>query len=91
MSRLLLDTLEIALAVHLVLIMVCVWRVWRGENVIDRLIAADMVTMLVLSILVILALIQRSSIFIDVALGLAVLGSLSTIALAKYIADQRRF
>ena len=91
MSRLLLDTLEIALAVHLVLIMVCVWRVWRGENVIDRLIAADMVTMLVLSILVLLALIQRSSIFIDIALGLAVLGSLSTIALAKYIADQRRF
>jgi multisubunit Na+/H+ antiporter MnhF subunit len=91
MSRLLLDTLEIALAVHLVLIMVCVWRVWRGENVIDRLIAADMVTMLVLSILVILALIQRSSIFIDIALGLAVLGSLSTIALAKYIADQKRF
>ena len=91
MSRLLLDTLEIAMAVHLVLIMVCVWRVWRGENVIDRLIAADMVTMLVLSILVILALIQRSSIFIDIALGLAVLGSLSTIALAKYIADQKRF
>ena len=91
MSRLLLDALEIALAVHLVLIMVCVWRVWRGENVIDRLIAADMVTMLVLSILVILALLQRSAIFIDIALGLAVLGSLSTIALAKYIADQKRF
>ena len=71
MSRLLVDALEIALAVHLVLVMVCVWRVWRGENVIDRLIAADMVTMLVLSILVILALLQRSAIYIDIALGLA--------------------
>ena len=90
MNRLLLSVIEISLAVHLVLVLVCVFRVWRGENVIDRLIATDMVTMLALSILVILALMQQNAIYIDIALGLAVLGSLTTIALAKYIADQKR-
>ena len=42
---------------------------------------------LTLSILVLLALIERDSIYVDVALGLAALGFIGTIALAKYVAD----
>jgi multisubunit Na+/H+ antiporter MnhF subunit len=83
--------LDIALAVHIALITVCVWRVWRGENVIDRLIGADLVGTLMLAVLVLIALIRMSATFIDVALGLAALGFVSTIALAKYIADEQMF
>lgn len=84
-------TLHAALVIHIVLIAVCVWRVWNGENVIDRLIGADLVGTLILGMLVITALIRDNALYIDVALGLAVLGFVSTIALAKFIADDRMF
>ena len=83
--------LSAALMIHIALIAVCVWRVWRGENVIDRLIGADLIGTLVLGVIVLIALITANSIYIDVALGLAALGFVGTIALAKYIADQRMF
>jgi multisubunit Na+/H+ antiporter MnhF subunit len=44
-----------------------------------------------LAVLVLLALILANSTYIDVALGLASLGFVGTIALAKYIADQQMF
>jgi len=82
-------TLIFSLAVHIVLTGVCVWRVWRGQNVIDRLIGADLVGTLALAVLVLIALIERTSIYFDVALGLAALGFMASIVLAKYLADQR--
>jgi multisubunit Na+/H+ antiporter MnhF subunit len=91
MSDILALVLDIALAIHIALIAVCVWRVWRGENVIDRLIGADLVGTLMLAVLVLIALIRLNATYIDVALGLAALGFVGTIALAKYIADQQIF
>ncbi len=83
--------LHAALVLHIVMIVVSVWRVWRGENPIDRLIGADLIGTLMLAVLVLVALIDLDSIYIDVALALAVLGSVGTIALAKYMADQQMF
>jgi multisubunit Na+/H+ antiporter MnhF subunit len=91
MSDILSFTLNIAVAIHIALIAVCVWRVWRGENVIDRLIGADLVGTLMLAVLVLIALIRLNATYIDVALGLAALGFVGTIALAKYITDQQMF
>lgn len=91
MENLLTITLYTALVIHIGMITICVWRVWQGENVIDRLIGADLIGTLMLAILVLLSLIQLDSIYIDVALGLAALGFVGTIALAKYIADEQMF
>jgi len=65
--------------------------VWRGENVIDRLMGLDLLGILTLAVLVLLALIFRRIIYIDVAMGLAALSFVGTIALAKYIADEKMF
>jgi multisubunit Na+/H+ antiporter MnhF subunit len=91
LTTVLIVVLYAALVIHIILMGVALWRVWRGENIVDRLIGADLITTITLAILVILAVIDRNSIYIDVALGLAALGFIGTIALAKYIADEQMF
>lgn len=83
--------LQAALVVHTILLAFVVYRVWRGKEIMERLVGADLVSTITLAILVLMALIQGESIYIDVALGLAALGFVSTIALAKYAADEQMF
>lgn len=80
-----------SLATHVVLIGISLWRIWRGENVIDRLIGVELMGTLTLAVLVLTAVLQERSIYIDVALGLAALGFIGTLSLAKYAADEQVF
>jgi multisubunit Na+/H+ antiporter MnhF subunit len=91
LQQVLVVVLNVALAIHIGLIGISVYRLWRGENLVDRLIGADLVTTLMLAILVLIALIELNALYIDVALGLAALGFVGAIALAKYVADERMF
>lgn len=91
MGTILTYALYLALLVHIGLLAVVLWKVWRGDNIIDRLMGADLLGTLTLAVLVLLALIERNSIYIDVALGLAALGFIGIIALAKYVADEQMF
>lgn len=80
-----------ALFIHVLLMVAVATRLWWGENVIDRLMALDILTNLVLVILILGAMVYHQDIFLDVALGLAALGFISTIAFARYITDKRMF
>jgi multisubunit Na+/H+ antiporter MnhF subunit len=91
MTTILTYVLYLALLVHVGLLAAVLWRLWRGENIIDRLTASDLLNILTLAIFVLLALIEQDSIYIDAALGLAALGFIGTIALAKYVADEQIF
>ena len=91
MLNVLLILLFISLAVHILLISVAIWRVWSGQNVIDRLIGVELVSTLTIAVLVLVALISEDSIYIDVALALGALGFIGTMALIKYAADERMF
>ncbi|MBP6016350.1 MAG: hypothetical protein KA586_06485 [Candidatus Promineofilum sp.] len=91
MVELLTQVAAVAMILHVVMLAVVVWRIWRGETVADRLLAVDLITTLLISIFIILSIIQRNSIYIDLALALAALGFISTIALAKYLADEQMF
>ena len=91
MSTLLVTALYISLVIHIVLVGIAVWRVWRGENVIDRLMGTELVTTLFLAILILIAIVFRESLYIDVALALGALGFIGTVALAKYLADEQIF
>jgi multisubunit Na+/H+ antiporter MnhF subunit len=73
------------------LISYAIWRLWRGENAVDRLLGSELVSTLLLGVLVLIALIERTAVFIDVALGLAALGFIGIIAFARYAADRRLF
>lgn len=91
LATILIYTIQISLFLHVVMIAIAVWRIWKGENVIDRLIGVDLVSTLFLAILVLLALVFNEIIYIDVALALAALGFISIVALAKYVADEQMF
>ncbi len=81
----------VILAIHLLMAVVAAWKVLRGENVVARLAGLDLASTLTIAVLVIISIIRGNSIFIDVAIAVAALGYLSTIALAKHISDQKVF
>ena len=91
MTLLISYTLTFALWVHVALVAIALWRVWRGENAIDRLTGVDLLSTLTLSILVLMALLVRDSIYLDVALALGALGFVGVLALARYLVDERVF
>ncbi len=88
MDTILTWTLYLALAVHFGLLAYVIYRVWRGENVIDRLVGADVIGTIGLAILILIGMQQNSTLFLDAAVGLAVLSYIGSIALAKYVADR---
>ena len=84
-------TTWIVLAAHLLMALVAAWRVWRGENSIARLTALDLASTLTLAVLILISILEQNSIFMDTAIALAALSYLSTVALAKFISDQKVF
>ena len=91
METIIIITIWIVLAVYLAMALVVVWRAWRGENSISRLMSLDLAATLTLAILVIVSIIQKNNLYIDVAIVLAALSYISTVALAKFISDQKVF
>lgn len=91
MEPILITILYASLFIHILLICLAAWRLWGGQNVIDRLMASDLLSNLSMAVLVLAALIYRQKIYIDVALGLAAIGYITIITFAKYIADKRLF
>ncbi|WKZ39937.1 MAG: monovalent cation/H+ antiporter complex subunit F [Anaerolineales bacterium] len=81
----------IVLTVYLGMAIFSAWRALRGENGLVRLTGLDLTSTLTISVLVIVAIITGSKIYIDIAIAAAALGYLSTVALAKYISDQKVF
>jgi len=80
-----------AIIIHISISLISIWRTWRGENIIDRLIGFDLTTTLFLAILILIAIVEENNLYIDIAIGLAALSAIGTVALAKFIADQRVF
>jgi multicomponent K+:H+ antiporter subunit F len=62
------------------------WRLMRGPHLADRALALDTLYVNALSLLVLVGLWQFSGVYFEVALLIGLLGFVSTVALAKYIA-----
>ncbi len=81
----------VVLGAYLLMILLVAWRALRGENSIARLVALDLISTMTIAVLVIISIIRDNVFFIDVAIAAAALGYLSTVALARYMADQKVF
>lgn len=91
MTNLLVYVLYGSLLVHIILVGICVYRVWRGENIADRLIGSDLVSTLAIAIFVLIAMLTEDNIYLDVALGLTALGFIAIVALSKFATDEEVF
>lgn len=82
---------QAALLVLVILIIPCAYRAWIGPTAPDRLQAIDSITTLLIGIIIVLALLRNTAMFIDVAIALAAFAFIGTIALARYISEGRAF
>lgn len=68
-----------------VVILIPFYRVWKGPTVFDRLLAIGAIGGKVLALILLMGLrYDRFSMFIDIALGYAVLNFIGGIAMAEY-------
>lgn len=63
----------------------CGWRLLRGPEVVDRVLALDTLYINVVALIVVLGLRLRSELLFEAALLVALLGFVSTVALARYL------
>lgn len=103
MDNILRVVLNGSLIIHTLMLVVVVWRIWRGKTIVDRLIGVELMTTLLMAILVLLGLFYLvnpvdpqegqliDKFYLDIAIGLAALGFVTSIALAKYLADEQLF
>lgn len=80
---------EGAVTVALVLVGVglagAAFRLVRGPEPADRVVALDLITVLLIAIASLLALRTENVLYLDPALALALVGFLATVALARYL------
>jgi multicomponent K+:H+ antiporter subunit F len=63
----------------------CAWRLLRGPDVGDRIVALDTLYINALALLVVLGVRLRDSVYFETALLIGMLGFVGTVCLAKYL------
>jgi len=67
----------------------CLYRGWRGPTVADRMVAIDILGILVVGVCPLWAIYTRRGFLIDIALAWVLLSFIGTLALAKYLGGQQ--
>lgn len=91
MSEIVNIILQVGLVVMILLLVPCFYRGLVGPSLPDRLQAFDVITMLSIGILLLLDLIQGTRYLIDIAMALAALAFITTLALSRYLSEGRMF
>jgi multisubunit Na+/H+ antiporter MnhF subunit len=74
-----------ALAVSGVSLLLGFWRLALGPTLADRVVALDLVTMILVVILTLFALAVEKGAYLDAAIALALVAFLATVAFARYL------
>lgn len=81
----LLLALNVAVAAVSLAMLLCAWRLFCGPHLPDRLLAADTLYINAVALVVLLGLRQQTPLLFEAALIMAMLGFVSTVALARYL------
>lgn len=77
--------LEIFLFILINLSIFCLYRIIRGPSIADRMVAIDILGIIVVGITVILSIKTGKGFFIDIGFAWMILSFIGTLALAKYL------
>lgn len=61
------------------------WRMIRGPNLVDRIVALDTMYINTIALLILLGVYLASTLFFEAALLIAMMGFVGTVALCKYL------
>lgn len=75
----------IGFALIVIAILMNIWRLLAGPDVADRVLALDTLYINTIALLVLLGILLGSALYFEVALLIAVMGFVGTVALAKYL------
>ena len=82
--------IRIALALLSLSTLLALWRVVRGPTLPDRVVALDLVGVLIAGIAVVSAARTGSRYFLDVAIVIALISFVGTVAYARYVETGER-
>lgn len=77
--------LDLALAAVALAMLLCGWRLLRGPSLPDRLLALDTLAINAVALVVLLGLRWQTELLFEAALIIAMLGFVSTVALARFL------
>ena len=77
--------LQICVAAVALAMLLCTWRLWRGPTAPDRVLAIDTLSINVVAMVVLLGLTWQNDLLFEAALIVAMLGFVSTVALARFL------
>jgi multicomponent K+:H+ antiporter subunit F len=63
----------------------CGWRLWRGPEATDRVLALDTLYVNVVALVILLGMRQGTDLYFEAAMLIALLGFVGTVALARYL------
>jgi multicomponent K+:H+ antiporter subunit F len=66
-------------------VLLCLWRAWRGPAAEDRVLALDTLYVNAMLLVVILGVRLSTSLYVEAALVIGMLGFVTTAALAKFL------
>jgi multicomponent K+:H+ antiporter subunit F len=77
--------LNFALVAVALATLLCGWRLLRGPNATDRVLALDTLYINVVALVILLGIQMRNTLLFEAALIVAMLGFVSTVALARFL------
>lgn len=83
------NILDLALSLAIVSVTLamglCAWRVFKGPETTDRILALDTLSMNAVALIVLLGIRWQTALLFEAALMVAMLGFAATVALARYL------
>ncbi len=81
--------LDILLYAQISLSILCLYRIFRGPTIPDRMVAIDIFGILVVGICAIIAILTGKSFIVDIGIAWIILSFIGTITLAKYLSGKK--